>query len=95
MTLQNRTELRSFSFGLTLPQMESAVELIDLQPCQNAFIKATYQQLLVIDGVAWLSMDGEDVVIKAGESCILTSNKHRHPICMSALGGKPVTYALK
>ncbi len=95
MTLQNRAELRPLSFGLTLPQMELAVELIELQPRQNVFIKAPYQQLLVIDGAAWVSMDGEDVVIKAGESCILTANKDRHPICMSALGGKPVTYALK
>ncbi|GIK63063.1 MAG: hypothetical protein BroJett018_08570 [Chloroflexota bacterium] len=95
MTLQNRAQLRSMPFNLTTSQMESVVELVELKPHRNAFIEANSQQLVVIDGAAWVTMNGEDYVVKAGDFCVLAPGKDRFPVCVSPLGGKPVTYALK
>lgn len=95
MTLQNRTQFRSMPFNLTTSEMELVVELVELKPHQNAFIEADSQQLVVIDGVAWVTMNGEDYVVKAGDYCVLAPSKDRFPVCVSPLGGKPVTYALK
>ncbi|MBZ0316635.1 MAG: hypothetical protein K8L91_09470 [Anaerolineae bacterium] len=95
MTLQNRSHFHSVPFNLTSVKMESAVELVELKPHRNAFIEANSQQLVVVDGVAWVTMNGEDYVVKAGDYCLLTPGKDRFPVCVSPLGGKPVTYALK
>ncbi len=95
MTLQNRAQIHSLPFNIPQSHAEVAVELVELKPRRNAFVKADSQQLVVIDGVAWVTMNGKDHVIKAGDSCQLVPNNDRYPVCISALGNKSVTYTLK
>lgn len=95
MTLQNRAELRSTLFQSTGIATEIAVELVELEPRKNAYLEPEGQHLVVIDGVAWVTMNGEDHVVKAGESCTFLPNADGFPICVSALGGKPVTYVIR
>lgn len=95
MTLQNRAELRSSLLRSINNATEIAVELVELKPRQSAYLEPEAQHLVVIDGVAWLTMDGKDYIVKAGESCALIPNADGFPICISALGGKSVTYVIR
>ena len=56
-----------------------------LKPRQNHVIRANNQVLQVLSGLAWISQNGEDFILKGGDAVIM----------VSGLFGKPVQYTLR
>jgi hypothetical protein len=93
MTIQNRAKPSPKTFALT--QINSQIEIVVLQPRENTLIKAKSQYLVVLEGVAWITMDGQDYVAQVGDSYQLVPTQDSYPIRVSALGGRPLIYSLK
>jgi hypothetical protein len=65
-----------------------------LEPEQNHVVRAREQVLQVISGVAWVSNNGEDMVLHTGEAITLQRGGD-HVAVISGLFGKPVRYSLR
>lgn len=48
-----------------------------------------YRELHLLSGVAWLTVNGEDIILQSGETVSLPSN--RGLAILSVLGNKPLT----
>lgn len=61
---------------------------------QNHIIKAQFQVLQVVSGVAWVSNLGEDYVLKVGDAITLMPGGD-HVAVVSGLYNKPMRYTLR
>jgi mannose-6-phosphate isomerase-like protein (cupin superfamily) len=52
--------------------------------------KRDSQMLRIVSGTAWVSMDGEDMILNPGEELKLSHGKHQAVI--SATGNEPLVY---
>ncbi|MBZ0298487.1 MAG: DUF2917 domain-containing protein [Anaerolineae bacterium] len=52
--------------------------------------KRESQVLRIVSGTAWVSMDGEDMILNAGEELKLSHGKHQAVV--SATGDDPLVY---
>lgn len=95
MTIQNRVQPDAENPDLIMPQMESLLEVLVLQAHQNSLIEAKFQQLVILEGIAWITMDSQDYVGKVGDCYLLVPTQDFYPIRVSALGGRPLIYSLK
>lgn len=64
-----------------------------IQPRKNHVLKAKNQVLQVIAGTAWVSLNGQDLVLKRGEAVTLEKGGDAI-VAVSGLFGKPVQYTL-
>lgn len=64
-----------------------------LKPRQNHVIRANNQVLQVISGLAWVSNNGEDIIVKAGEAITLMKGSDA-VVTVSGLFKKSVKYIL-
>jgi hypothetical protein len=46
------------------------------------------QTLMVVSGCAWVSLNGEDVIVRRGETLALTGHRRKHTAVLSALGSE-------
>lgn len=65
-----------------------------IKPRQNHVIRAKNQVLQVISGLAWISQNGEDFILKKGDAITLTKGGDAI-IMVSGLFGKSVQYTLR
>ena len=65
-----------------------------IKPRQNHVIRARNQVLQVISGLAWISHNGDDLILKKGDTVTLTKGGDA-VIMVSGLFGKPVQYTLR
>lgn len=65
-----------------------------LKPRKNHVIRAKNQVLQVISGLAWISHNGEDFILKAGDTICLTRGGDV-VVMVSGLFGKSVQYTLR
>jgi hypothetical protein len=68
------------------------VEIFELAPRHSVLVKPIGQTVAVIGGMAWVTLNGEDIVVCGGESIELTPSKHE--VALSALGGKSVVFEI-
>jgi len=64
-----------------------------IQPRKNHVLKAKNQVLQVISGIAWVSVKGQDFVLKPGEAVTLAKGGDA-VVAVSGLFGKSVQYTL-
>lgn len=64
-----------------------------IQPRKNHVLKAQNQVLQVVSGTAWVSVNGQDFVLKSGEAVTLEKGGDA-VVAVSGLFGKPVQYTL-
>jgi hypothetical protein len=61
---------------------------------QNHVVRAREQVLQVLSGVAWVSNNGDDFVLRSGEAITLERGGD-HVAVISSLFNKPVRYSLR
>ena len=64
-----------------------------IERAQNHVVRAREQVLQVISGVAWVSNNGDDIVLHAGEAITLQRGGD-HVAVISGLFDQPVRYSL-
>lgn len=74
--------------------LEETEPFFTLKPQQNHVIKAQYQVLQVVSGLAWVSNLGEDYILKTGEAITLMPGGD-HVAVVSPLYNKSVCYTLR
>ncbi len=79
--------------GYSMP-LDKHTPYYTINPRQNHVIRAKNQVLQVISGLAWISYNGKDVILKKGEAITLTKGGDA-VIMVSGLFGKPVQYTLR
>lgn len=88
MTMQTTTVTL---FGIRTETLEQ-VEIFELAPQRNLIVKPSGQVVAVIGGTAWVTLNGEDIVVCGGETIELTPGKQ--DVFLSALGGKSVIFEI-
>jgi hypothetical protein len=56
-------------------------------------LKCAARALWVMSGSAWITFDGQDIIVHSGDQIALTSNSD--PVIISALGDHPLIYATR
>lgn len=74
--------------------VEQSEPYYTVKPQQNHVIKAQFQVLQVVSGIAWVSNLGEDYILKVGEAITLMPGGD-HVAVVSGLYNKPMRYSLR
>jgi hypothetical protein len=62
---------------------------VNLQKGKEFRVPLECRELHLLSGVAWLTVNGEDIILKSGETVLLQSNKGL--AILSVLGNMPLT----
>lgn len=62
---------------------------VTLEKDQVFRVPSAYRELRILSGIAWITGDGEDIILTSGQKASLTSSKGG--TVLSALGNVPLT----